>query len=91
MENPLVSLLIDTREDHSGVKRPQAKAVAISGRLQELEDSDKYDFAREKLLVKHPHLNDLLHQPDATILCIKILSFLLLDGLTDAYFEEFEN
>jgi len=88
MENPLVSLLIDTREDHHGQKRTEAKALTVAGKLQQTNNPNKYDSIREKLLARHPGLNDFLNQPDATIICIKISSFLLLDGLTDAYFEE---
>jgi general stress protein 26 len=32
-----------------------------------------------------------LADPDAEVICIKIRSFLLLDGLTDAHFEEVPN
>ena len=88
MENPRVSLLIDTREDHIGLERPRAKALTISAILRPMEDSIKIDAAREKLLAKHPLLSKFLNNPDAAILCIKIDSFLLLDGLTDAYFEK---
>jgi len=31
---------------------------------------------------------EFLDHPDAEVICIKIHSFLLLDGLTDAHFEE---
>lgn len=88
MENPLVSLLIDTREDHHGQKGADSKALTVAGTLQQTDNPVKYDSIREKLLTRHPRLNDFLNQPDATIICIKISSFLLLHGLTDAYFEE---
>lgn len=88
MENPLVSLLIDTREDHTGHKRLEARALTVAGTLQPMEDPPKYNSVREKLLARHPQLDEFLNQPDAAILCIKISSFLLLDGLKDAYFEE---
>ena len=35
----------------------------------------------------HPHLKDFIQHPDAEILCIQIESFLLLNGIEDAYFE----
>ena len=88
MENPSVSLLIDTREEHKGSHRPEAKAMTVSGAFERLEDDDKRTAARAGLLKRHPHLREFLDHPDAEIICIKILSFLLLDGLTDAHFEE---
>ena len=88
MENPSVSLLIDTREEHKGSRRPEAKAMTVSGTLERLENDQKKAWARARLLGRHPHLKEFLNHPDAEVLCIKIRSFLLLDGLTDAYFEE---
>lgn len=88
MENPSVSLLIDTREEHKGSLRPEAKAMTVSGTLENLEDNQKKAWARARLLGRHPHLKEFLDHPDAEVICIKIRSFLLLDGLTDAHFEE---
>jgi len=88
MENPSVSLLIDTREEHKGSLRPEAKAMTVSGSLEKLENEPKKAWARARLLGRHPHLKEFLDHPDAEVICIKIRSFLLLDGLTDAYFEE---
>jgi len=88
MENPSVSLLIDTREEHKGAHRPEAKAMTVSGTLERLEDDQKRERAKARLLSRHPHLKEFLDHPDAEVICIKIRSFLLLDGLTDAHFEE---
>ena len=88
LENPSVSLLIDTREDHRGPHRPEAKAMTLTGACEVIEDESKQALVRARLLKRHPHLNAFLGHPDAAILCVRIGSFLLLDGLTDAYFEE---
>jgi nitroimidazol reductase NimA-like FMN-containing flavoprotein (pyridoxamine 5'-phosphate oxidase superfamily) len=88
MENPSVSLLVDTREEHTGSHRPEAKAMTIAGTYQRIEDPQKEAMVREKLLKKHPHLKPFIDGPDGQIICIRISSFLLLNGLTDAYFEE---
>ena len=88
MENPLVSLLIDTREDQHGQKGAEAMALTVAGTLQQTDNPNKNHAMREKLLARHPRLNDFLNQPDVTIICIKISSFLLLKGLKDSYFEE---
>jgi nitroimidazol reductase NimA-like FMN-containing flavoprotein (pyridoxamine 5'-phosphate oxidase superfamily) len=88
MANPSVSLLIDTREEHKGSHRPEAKAMTVSGAFERLEDRQKEAMARARLLSRHPHLKEFLAHPDAEVICIRIRSFLLLDGLTDAHFEE---
>jgi nitroimidazol reductase NimA-like FMN-containing flavoprotein (pyridoxamine 5'-phosphate oxidase superfamily) len=87
-ENPTVSLLIDTREDHSGSRLSDAKAMTIDGIFEKIEDGPKIQDARSRLLRRHPHLQEFLDHPDAEILCIKVGSFLLLDGLTDAHYEK---
>ena len=88
VENPSVSLLIDTREEHKGSHRPEAKAMTVSGAFERLKDNQKKAWARAKLLSRHPHLKEFLDHPDAEVFGIKVRSFLLLDGLTDAHFEE---
>jgi nitroimidazol reductase NimA-like FMN-containing flavoprotein (pyridoxamine 5'-phosphate oxidase superfamily) len=88
IENPSVSLLIDTREDHRGPLRSEAKAMTVSGRCEVIEDTGKQAFVRMRLLERHPYLKAFLDRPDVAIFCVHVASFLLLDGLTDAYFEE---
>lgn len=85
--NPLVSLLIDTREEHTGMQRPDAQALTVSGVYQEIQDEPKKTCIRSKLLEKHPHIKNLMDMPDAEIFCVKVKSFLLLDGVSDAHFE----
>jgi nitroimidazol reductase NimA-like FMN-containing flavoprotein (pyridoxamine 5'-phosphate oxidase superfamily) len=87
MKNRSVSLLIDTREEHPGSRRPQAKALTVSGTFNKIDDKQKKIQVRSKLLDRHPHVKEFLDHPDAEILCIRVESFLLLDGLTDAHFE----
>ncbi len=88
MENRDVSLLIDTREEHAGPLRSEAKAMTVAGTFQEIEDRSQRHGIRAKLLERHPHLKEFMSHPDAEVFCIKICSFLLLDGLTDSHFEE---
>jgi len=87
-ENPFVSLLIDTREEHPDPRRQKAKAMTVSGVFEKIEDGAKKARVRAKLLERHPQLREILDHPDAELLCIRITSFLLLDGLTEAHFEE---
>jgi len=87
IENPSVSLLIDTREEHVGSKRPQAKALTVTGLFQIIDKESKKALVRAMLLERHPHLAGFLDQADAELFCIKVTSFLLLNGLTEAHFE----
>ena len=75
MENPSVSLLIDTREEHVGPRRPEANALTIQGLFQEIEDKDKIATIRTRLLERHPHLKTFFDQPHTCIFSIKIKSF----------------
>ncbi len=90
MQNPGVSLLIDTREEKRGEKRIDIKALTVSGEFQTINDPGKKDFIRSKFLKKHPHLSDFLKDPGAEIFSIKIKSFQLLDGVKDAFYETLE-
>ena len=87
-ENPSISLLIDTREEHTGPRRPEAKAMTVDGVYEKIEDESKKVFIQSKLLERHPHLKSFMAHPEAEILCIKIRSLLLLDGINEAYFEK---
>jgi len=87
MENPTVSLLIDTREEGIGQRRVYIKALTVRGEFQTIKDPDKKDIIRVKFLERHPHLADFLNDPGAEIFSIKIKSFQLLDGIKDTFFE----
>jgi nitroimidazol reductase NimA-like FMN-containing flavoprotein (pyridoxamine 5'-phosphate oxidase superfamily) len=84
IQNPAVSLLIDTREE---LERTQAQALTVQGVFQKIHDPNKRILVRSQLLAVHPHLKDFADHPDAEFLCIKIESFLLLTGLNQAHFE----
>jgi nitroimidazol reductase NimA-like FMN-containing flavoprotein (pyridoxamine 5'-phosphate oxidase superfamily) len=88
LDNPSVSLLIDTREEHRGSRRPNALALTVSGVFEQMQDQGKKTAVRAKLLERHPHLREFMDHSEAEIFCIKVDSFLLLDGLTDAHFEK---
>ena len=90
MENPTVSLLIDTREEEKGEKRIYIKALTVSGEFQTIKDTKKKDLIRAKFVESHPHLTDFLKDPEAEIFSIRIKSFQLLDGIKDAFFETVE-
>ncbi|MBN1850383.1 MAG: pyridoxamine 5'-phosphate oxidase family protein [Deltaproteobacteria bacterium] len=86
--NPQVSLLIDTREEHAGDLRPETRALTVSGVFEPIADEDRRRGIQTRLLGRHPHLRGLMEKPDAEILCVRVLSFLLLDGVSDAHYLE---
>lgn len=87
MENPTVSLLIDSREEEKGQRRIDVKALTVSGEFQTINDPVKKGLIREKFLKRRPHLIDFLNDSGAEIFSIKIKSFQLLEGVKDAFFE----
>jgi nitroimidazol reductase NimA-like FMN-containing flavoprotein (pyridoxamine 5'-phosphate oxidase superfamily) len=87
-ENNSVSLLVDTREEHPGPLRPEGKAITITGVFQKIEEENKKTMIRSKFLEKHPYLNIFIEDKDSDIFCVKVSSFLLLDGFTNAHFEQ---
>lgn len=87
MENPTVSLLIDTREEGKGQRRIYIKALTISGEFQTINDPGKKDLLRSRFLKRHPHLTDFLNDSGAELFSIKIKSYQLLNGVKDAFFE----
>ena len=84
MENPFVSLLIDTREQKD---RSKAQALTVEGVFHRIEDPHERRLVKDRLLSKHPHLREFSDHSDADVLRIKIASFLLLEGLTESHFE----
>jgi nitroimidazol reductase NimA-like FMN-containing flavoprotein (pyridoxamine 5'-phosphate oxidase superfamily) len=83
MENPSVSLLIDTREISP---RSKAKALTVEGECAAIESEKKRNTVQAMLLAVHPHLAEFINHSEAEILCVQIRSFLLLNGLQEAHF-----
>jgi nitroimidazol reductase NimA-like FMN-containing flavoprotein (pyridoxamine 5'-phosphate oxidase superfamily) len=88
INNPHVSLLIDTREAHPGERRPEAQALTVEGEFRPIQDKEKRVSVEARLTAAHPYLKDFIAHEDAEVFSVKVVSFLLLEGLSDAYFEE---
>jgi nitroimidazol reductase NimA-like FMN-containing flavoprotein (pyridoxamine 5'-phosphate oxidase superfamily) len=86
VRNPSVSMLIDTRVNVVP-DRKNIKALTINGQYKPLKDPKKEAAVRQRMLERHPHLRNILQHEDGQILVIKIISFLFLNGPTDAHFE----
>ena len=64
------------------------KYTTVEGVFHKITDSTKELEVRRKLLSAHPHLDVFMGHPEAEVFQINIKSFLLLNGLTRASFEE---
>jgi uncharacterized pyridoxamine 5'-phosphate oxidase family protein len=84
MENPAVSLLIDSREK---TPRNRVQALTVEGSFHKIGDDAKRTQVRKMLIKTHPHLSDFIDHADAEIFCINVGSFLLLNGLSEAHFQ----
>ena len=84
MQNPSVSLLIDTREISP---RSETRALTVTGECETIENEKKRQKVRAKLLAVHPYLSEFINHSEAEILCVRIRSFLLLNGLQEAHFQ----
>ena len=85
-QNPNVSLLIDTREEHRGENRFNALALTVNGTFTEIEDPKRKTAVGEQMVKRHPHLADFMNDAQAVVFSVKVDSFLLLDGLTDSHY-----
>ncbi|MDD4240543.1 MAG: pyridoxamine 5'-phosphate oxidase family protein [Smithellaceae bacterium] len=86
--NPSVSLLIDSREAGSPGRQGTTRALTITGTFQSGLGEQRRETLRQKLLARHPELADFLANPAAEIVVIKVNALQLLEGVTDAYFED---
>ena len=85
-QNPNVSLLIDSR----GRPLQDAQALTVRGLFEPMYNKDKRAAAEAILLEKHPHLKDFMDDPETEAICIKVQSYLLLNGLTDSHYISLE-
>jgi len=88
MNNPHLSLLIDTRADHPGERPPDARALTIAGEFRPIHDREKRASVEAMLTAVHPYLKDFMNTGDAELFSVKVISLLLLEGLSNAYFEK---
>ena len=82
--NPLVSLLIDTRLDQT---RNDIRALTVSGHCAPVAEPAARQAIQQRLLTRHPQLAAFFRSDQARIVRIRIVSYLLLEGLQAAHFE----
>ncbi|MFO7568388.1 MAG: pyridoxamine 5'-phosphate oxidase family protein [Smithellaceae bacterium] len=84
-QNRCVSLLIDSRKKE---EEGRTRALTVTGFFEEdLTENQKLQI-RQNLLARHPDLTTFFNDANAEIILVKVSALQLLDGLTDAYFEE---
>ena len=83
--NPGVSVMVDTRMDNPG-RRESIMALTIGGTCRPAPQSIQAELM-ELLLHRHPQLQGLGSQKDTVVMEIAVHSFLLLDGVNDAWFQ----
>ena len=88
LANPRVSVLIDTREEDVESRGGRTKAVTVNGMFLAIADQGEKDAVCAQLTAAHPRLQKLAGHSDAEPFCVSVESVLLMDGVTDSYFEE---
>ncbi|MDY0040421.1 MAG: pyridoxamine 5'-phosphate oxidase family protein [Desulforhabdus sp.] len=86
LNNPQVSLLIDTRSKQGLEQRTSIQALTISGVCTTIEEPAEVESFRRQILDEHPHLKELVEHPDAAVISVRANSFLLLDGALHAHY-----
>ncbi len=87
-ENPGVSLLIDSREAERKNRRTRTKALTISGVIERTTQAKKIKEIKNRLLARHPHLEEFLSHPEAEVIIVRARAYQLLQGVAAAYYEE---
>jgi nitroimidazol reductase NimA-like FMN-containing flavoprotein (pyridoxamine 5'-phosphate oxidase superfamily) len=87
LENREVSLLVDTRAEAGADNPATIRALTVYGAYQPMSDPEREQLIRERLAERHPHLASLVRHPKSVVVPIRIVSFLLLEGVETAHYE----
>ena len=87
IQNPMVSLLIDTRTKAFDNHVNEMKALTITGQFAEVSKRSRRMEVHDMLLQRHPYLGVFIDHPESSLFSVEIHSFLLLNGFTDSYYE----
>jgi nitroimidazol reductase NimA-like FMN-containing flavoprotein (pyridoxamine 5'-phosphate oxidase superfamily) len=85
--NPVVSLLIDSREEDVGRRREGIRALTVSGGFRRLDDPAEESAILWRLLERHPHLRGFAESGRAKVFAVRARSFQLLEGVSRSLFE----
>lgn len=87
MRNTSVSLLID---DRTASGRETTSALTLAGTCAPMAEGEAREQARQAIAGRHPHLSKFVDHPDVDILEVEVESVLLLQGLSESYFERLD-
>jgi nitroimidazol reductase NimA-like FMN-containing flavoprotein (pyridoxamine 5'-phosphate oxidase superfamily) len=87
MYNPRVSLMVDTRIDRGSEAGSGIQALMVDGIHRMVEEAPRKQTIIREIIEVHPQVKRLAESGDAEVVAVKIESFLLLNGVSDAHFE----
>jgi len=88
IRNPRASLLVDTRLQAGILARERIQALTVYGAFHEQRDVGTRNEIIRRVLRRHPHLGEFAGHPQIEVLAIRPSAFLLLDGVSDAQYQE---
>ena len=88
--NPIVSVLIDDREERTGEDRSRIRAMTASGQAAEVADKTERERILGELAARHPQLKELLADDATALLEVRFNSLLLLRGVSDSIYIELD-
>lgn len=86
MNNPHVSLLVDTRTK-PGAESSEINALTAYGKACILTDKDAEMGIKETLVKINPGLAVIAESPDSCVVKVEIESFLMLEGVNESRFD----
>ena len=85
MANPRVGFLVDTRAEGG---RGQIQALTVTAVRETFPGEVEQDYYKKKIAAENPHLQPLAEHPDVEVVCLRVKSFLLLEGALEAHYLE---
>jgi nitroimidazol reductase NimA-like FMN-containing flavoprotein (pyridoxamine 5'-phosphate oxidase superfamily) len=87
-QNPRVSLLLDTRTTEKPRDGASIRALTVQGKAQLFSGPGIGEEVLKRMQQVHPQLRNLLQNQKVVVVRVRPISFLLLDGVENAHFEE---
>jgi nitroimidazol reductase NimA-like FMN-containing flavoprotein (pyridoxamine 5'-phosphate oxidase superfamily) len=85
LNNPHVSLLVDTRVEAAGENR-DIKALTAYGRAGIVTDKYEEKMLKERLVKLNPGLSVISESPESCVVRVEVESFLLLEGVNESIY-----
>lgn len=85
LNNPHVSLLVDTRAEVPGENR-DIKALTAYGQAGIVTDKYEEKMLKERLVKLNPGLSVISESPESCVVRVEVESFLLLEGVNESIY-----